>query len=94
MVYHDLYLPLIIGIVGLIAGIYILSKVKRLPKDKILVLDFALMGIVHIYVGIIYMLFLAGTISTISDLSVFVRPAMLLQIGLPAVITWRMGVVR
>lgn len=93
MTYHDFYLPLVIGMIGLLAGIYLLSKVKKLPNDRILIFDFIMMGLVQIYVGTVYILFLMNIVE-INGLSMLIRPSIIFQLGLPAVITWRMGVTR
>lgn len=92
MILHD-SLPVLIAIAGLFVGGFILSRIKKIPKDKILIFDFACLGAVNLYVGIIYFLFAIGVVHSIGDLSVFVRPVTLLQIILPAMIAWRMGVV-
>jgi hypothetical protein len=92
MILHDT-LPVLIAIAGLFAGGFVLSRIKRLPKDRVLIFDFLCLGLVNFYVGGVYLLFAMGVIGSVSDLSVFVRPVNLLQIILPALITWRMGVI-
>lgn len=88
---HDI-LPILIAIFGLFVGVYMATKIKRFSNDIILLIDFGMLSLVNLYVGAIYLLFSMGVISTVSELSVYVRPVNLLQIVLPALITWRMGV--
>lgn len=92
MTLHDT-LPIFIAILGLFVGGYMMTKIRRLPKDKILILDFAVLSLVNLYVGVIYLLFTIGVVPTVEDLSFLVRPSNLLQIVLPALISWRMGVI-
>jgi hypothetical protein len=91
MILHD-SLPVLIAIAGLFVGGFILTRIKKLPKDKVLIFDFLCLGIVNLYVGVIYLLFLLGIIPTVVYLSMFVRPVVILQIILPALIAWRMEV--
>ena len=92
--YHDFYLPLAITTMGIISGIYTLSKAKNLPKDKILLVDFVLLALVDLYVGFVYLAFITGVISSTEQLSIYVRPSLLLLVVLPYIITWRMGAIR
>ena len=84
-------LPIFIALFGIFVGVYMLTKVKKLGQDKILIFDFMCLSLVNLYVGGIYLLFVMGAISSVETLSPLIRPANLLQIILPAVITWRMG---
>lgn len=90
-VLHDA-LPILIAIFGLFVGVFMATKIKRFYGDLVLVMDFTLLSIVNLYVGAIYLLFAMGAIHGVEELSIFVRPVNLLQIILPALITWRMGV--
>jgi hypothetical protein len=92
MIIHN-SLPIVISFCGIVVAIYMMGRLKKLPKDKILVIDYFLLGLVNFYVGLIYLLFVVGVVPTVSDLSLFVRPANLLQIIFPAIISWRMGTI-
>lgn len=85
-------LPIIISILGFLVGFYMMSKIKKLPKDNILLLDFTTLSLVNLYIGGVYFAFVINVIKNVNELSLFVRPANLLQIILPALIAWRMGV--
>lgn len=92
MTLHDT-LPIFIAILGLFVGGYMMTKIRRLPKDNILLMDFVVLSLVNIYIGAIYLMFVLGIIPKVEDLSLFVRPANLLQIVVPALIAWRMGAI-
>ena len=92
MTLHDT-LPILIAILGLFVGGYMMTKIRRLPKDNILLMDFVVLSLVNIYIGAIYLMFVLGIIPKVEDLSLFVRPANLLQIVVPALIAWRMGAI-
>jgi len=92
MILHDT-LSILIAILGLFVGGYMITRIKRLPKDKILILDFVMLSLVNLYIGMIYLLFTIGVIPTLEDLSFLIRPVIPLQIILPALISWRMGAI-
>lgn len=92
MILHDT-LSILIAILGLFVGGYMITRIKRLPKDKILILDFVMLSLVNLYIGMIYLLFTIGVIPTLEVLSFLIRPAIPLQIILPALISWRMGAI-
>ena len=92
MTLHD-SLPIVISIFGILVGVYMITKIKKLPKDNILLMDFVVLSLVNIYIGAIYLMFVLGIIPKVEDLSLFVRPANLLQIVVPALIAWRMGAI-
>lgn len=92
MIIHN-SLPVVISFCGIIVAIYMMSRLRRLPKDIILVVDYFLLGLINLYVGAVYLLFVMGIIPTVLELSLFVRPANLLQIILPAIVSWRMGAI-
>lgn len=94
MVLHNL-LPDIIALFGLISGIYILGKSnqQRVKADHVLQINFICLGLVNIYSGTVYGLAVFGLVSSMpySEVSILIRPAVLLHIVLPFLISWRMG---
>ena len=92
MIIHNA-LPFLIAIFGVGGGIYILQRSKWLATDRTLHINFIAMGILDIYIGIIYFLVLLGVISSVptSELSLFMRPANLLVVTIPLFIYWRLG---
>lgn len=95
MTVHNL-LPLFIAIFGLLSGFYTLNKARtqHIRSDRILTINFISLGLLNLYIGTVYSLVLIGVISAVpsAELSIFMRPANLLQIVLPFFISWRMGV--
>ena len=73
-------LPYFIFVVGLLSGIFILSKINKLRGDYVLIIDFLLLGAVNIYVGVVYLLFITGFINGLDELSLLIRPINLIQI--------------
>lgn len=92
MIIHN-SLPAVISFCGIVVAIYMMSKLRKLPKDNILIADYFLLGAINLYVGVVYFLFIINIIPTVLELSLFVRPANLLQIIFPAIISWRMEVI-
>lgn len=94
MVIHNL-LSGFIALFGLVSGIYIVGKInqQRVRADHVLQINFIFLGLVNIYSGTVYGLVLLGIVSSLpsSDVSILIRPAVLLQIVLPFLISWRMG---
>lgn len=94
MVIHNL-LPILIAVLGLISGAYIFRKStsQRIRNDRVLTINFISLGILNIYIGSVYSLVLFGFISAVpsAELSIYMRPANLLQVVLPFLISWRMG---
>ena len=93
MAIHDA-LPLFIIFVGLFGGFYILTRAKKMKHDWVLELNFIVLGCINLYVGVVYLLVLLGIIDSIptSELALFMRPANLLLLVLPLLISWRMGI--
>ena len=87
------FLPLVIVLVGFISGIYTFTNLTKLPKDKVLRINFFVLGMLDLYVGFVYLLVLFGVIQAtpVSELSLFMRSANLLLVFVPFVISWRMG---
>jgi len=94
MVIHSL-LPIFIAVFGFVSGVYTLIKItsQRISNDPVLKINFICLGILNIYIGTVYSLVLLGVISAVpsAELAIFMRPAILLQIVLPFLISWRMG---
>ena len=91
---HSL-LPFAIAITGLYSGLYTISLMRkgRIQQDKVLLVNFTILSILNMYIGIIYILVLAGVVESVpmSELSLFMRPANFMQILLPFLISNRMG---
>lgn len=94
MMIHSL-LPFAIAITGLYSGLYTISLVRksRIQQDKVLLVNFIILSVLNMYVGIVYILVLAGVVKSVpmSELSLFMRPAIFMQILLPFLISKRMG---
>ena len=94
MIIHSL-LPFAIAITGLYSGLYTISLMRKgkIQKDKVLLVNFTILSFLNIYIGVIYILVLAGVVKSVpmSELSLFMRPANFMQILLPFLISKRMG---
>lgn len=84
-----------ISILGFYTGIYtlLLLRKSKIKLDRVLVVNFSLLGLLNIYMGALYLLVNMGVISNTpaSELSPFIRPANLLLILVPFLISKRMG---
>lgn len=91
---HSL-LPFAISITGLYSGLYTISLMRKgkIQQDKVLLVNFTILSGLNIYIGVIYILVLAGVVKSVpmSELSLFMRPANFMQILLPFLISKRMG---
>jgi hypothetical protein len=91
---HEL-LPFLIAVMGIYAGVYTLLLIRktRIAQDRILFVNFLVLGVLNLYIGIVYSLVILGVVHAVplSDLSLFMRPANFLQIFLPFLISKRMG---
>ena len=94
MMIHSL-LPFAIAITGLYSGLYTISLMRKgkIQQDKVLLVNFTILSFLNIYIGVIYILVLAGVVKSVpmSELSLFMRPANFMQILLPFLISKRMG---
>jgi hypothetical protein len=94
MIIHD-FLPILIAFFGLFSGVYTIQKAysPKITADKTLQVNFILLGMLNLYIGAVYIGVLTNLISAVpaAELSIYMRPANLLQIVLPFFISWRMG---
>ena len=87
------YLSYIIAVLGIYAGIYILLNIRKVRNDKILRFYFYVLGLMYLYIGIIYTLIIFGIIVAIppTQASILMRPVNILAIATPFMIAKRMG---
>jgi hypothetical protein len=86
---HD-FLPYAISIIAIWSGIYMLTRYKRLRRDKVLRMNFISLAVAILYVGIIYSLYSFGLFPATS-LNILLRPVNLLLVLIPSLIAWRMS---
>jgi len=83
-------LPYLIAIASFWSGFYLLFKIRFLRNDKLLKLNFMVLGVTILYVGGVYTVFFVGMLS-LTDLPVLLRPINFLLILIPGLIAWRMS---
>jgi hypothetical protein len=91
MGFHSL-LTYFLAALGLFTGVSALRISGKFSMDWLLRAYFIMLGILNIYTGIIYTLIILGIISAIppTQSSIFMRPANVLFLVMPYVISMRM----
>jgi hypothetical protein len=91
MGFHNL-LMYFLAVLGFFTGISALRISSKFYVDWLLRSYFIMLGILNIYTGIIYTLIILGIISAIppTQSSIFMRPANVLFLVMPYVISMRM----
>jgi len=92
MSFHE-FLPLVIIMLGLSSGTYILLNIKKVRNDWVTRIYFVILGLMYIYMGIIYALVLFGIVAAIpaTQAAILMRPVSILAIVTPFLIAKRMG---
>jgi len=80
----------VISIIAIWSGMYMLTRYKRLRRDKILRMNFISLAVAILYVGIIYSLYSFGFFP-VTSLNILLRPVNLLLVLIPSLIAWRMS---
>jgi len=93
MTIHDSILPVIITVLGLYAGLDILFNIKKISQDSVLKLYFCVLGLMYLYIAVIYVLILLGIVVAIpaTQASIMMRPVNILAIVTPFLIAKRLG---
>ena len=87
-------LPFIISLLGFYTGVYLVIRTyKLLEEDRTLKVFLYILGIMNIYIGIVYALISIGVVSAIpvTQASILMRPVNLLALVTPFMIAKRMG---
>ena len=92
MTFHE-FLPLVIVMLALSSGTYILLNIKKFKNDWVTRIYFVVLGLMYIYMGIIYALVLFGVVEAIpaTQAAILMRPVNILAIVTPFLIANRMG---
>jgi hypothetical protein len=85
---------LVIGAIGTGAGVFLLTRLRKNTKDRVLFAIILMMAACDLWFGGVYLFVGIGTIkpSSVISIGAFVRPAMPLALLLPAILVQKLGI--